>query len=209
VIRPPRCTVPLLGELGRALDALVALRGEIGLGQQGAGAALVDDSRDLLHVEVVVREARDAGEQHLADRELGAEPHVPRRHVDLHGPDVVVEPGVGLHVLGRVAEHRHGGVRVRVHQAGDGDVAAPVDDLGAGQFGVGDIRRGDDPEDLAVGDADRVVLEQVGDSPGRGVFGGQVRVARCRPLRVGENRGPRDDGLGPVLLAHRVILPSG
>lgn len=140
------------------------------LPELGPHPAPVDDLGHGVHVEVAVREGRDARADHLGAGQPGAQHHVPPGEVGLDGPDDVVEPLLGGQVLGESAQRDHGRVRVAVDQPGEGDLAACVDAVGGGHrgpcrgggHGVDDSAAYDDGRVLLEADPPTVVVHEDG-----------------------------------------------
>lgn len=157
-------------EVQRRRRPLGPLRGEVRLPELGPHPAPVDDLGHGVHVEVAVREGRDARADHLGAGQPGAQHHVPPGEVGLDGPDDVVEPLLGGQVLGESAQRDHGRVRVAVDQPGEGDLAACVDAVGGGHrgpcrgggHGVDDSAAYDDGRVLLEADPPTVVVHEDG-----------------------------------------------
>ena len=96
----------------------------------------------------------DRGEQGPPVDEIGSDER------GLGGKDVVVEPRHEREIVGEAAQQRHGGVAVRVDQAGDDQMAGGVYD--ASGVGAG-FARGDQGRDAVAFDQNRAALE---DGPG-------------------------------------------
>ena len=112
----------------RLLAPFRTLGREERLAEVGADPGLRHDGSDHVHREVVVGEGRDAAAEHLGAGEPGAELDVLLGQVGLDRPDVVVEPLVGLHVLGDAAQGDHRGVGVAVDEPRHGHLPAGIDD---------------------------------------------------------------------------------
>jgi hypothetical protein len=109
-----RRAVILLGERGRALYPGRALVAEDRPPQRRPGAGPLHRLGSLIHVEVVVGDRSHPGLDHLRETELHTPVDVVGAEVRLERPDVLVEPGGNVHILGQTAKeaHRHVGVGV-------------------------------------------------------------------------------------------------
>ena len=95
----------------------------------GGAHAHFDGGADrLLLMPVHIREEHGTGPDHFEDGQPGAVVDVLRREPGFRGPDVVVEPGEELHVVGVAAQQRHGRVGVDVEEGWHcGQAAAAVE----------------------------------------------------------------------------------
>ena len=88
-----------------------------------SAAAVPDDVGEEVHV----GEARDAAQQHLGDREPRSVGNELRPHpTHLGGPDALPQPAIERQVVREAAKQGHRGVRVRVHEARQQDMARPL-----------------------------------------------------------------------------------
>src|SRR5574341_737715 len=185
---------PSAGGLVRRLDPLhrpIQSRPDFGLRpraehaprQPGFQAALRDDFRHPIHVEVVIVEGYRAAADHLAGRQRRAPVHVIRRQGALHHPDFLVQPAIKGQVFRPAALEGHRRVAVGVEEARHGSPPAAVNHVVGFQVGG----RSPDGCNLPIADhqigvvEDRPLLVERHDfqvSNARGGHGGSWRAYR-------------------------------
>jgi len=124
-----RCAPVLVGK-GRGLfHTGVPLAAEDRPCQSGPCAGLFHGMGHPVHVKVVVGYRGHTRLDHLGQPQLHPPIDVVRGEIALQWPDVLVEPGLDVHVFGKTPKKGHGHVGMGVDQAGHGEHPPPFDRL--------------------------------------------------------------------------------
>jgi hypothetical protein len=124
-----RRTVEILGKGRCTFDTFRPLTAEDGPREGSPRPGSVDSFDRPIHVKVVVGDGRHASLDHLRQPELHTPENVVGRKVRLQWPDVLVEPGRNIDILGQATEDPHRHVRVGVDESWDGQHLRCLDDL--------------------------------------------------------------------------------